>query len=446
MLPASAADFYVSPSGSAGGSGSVSAPWNIETALSHPSALHPGDTIWLLGGQYFTTTGFHSFFSGTQNAPITVRSYPGESAILVGNQTSGNGLEITGSWTIYRDIEFKSTLTNRPPDGSGLGFYGHDNSLINSVVHDCGNNSPHGKGNLIYGSLFYFNGGNGTGLGHAMYIQNEDAARPASFEENIVFASYSFGFHAYAGGVGKLDGLRFIGNVAFINGAAQTTGDLKDNLLVGGVNGQQAVLLKENMGWAEGPGERSVGLGRYCCNGAAQNKDIHLIDNYFVGTTVFSNPFQSIEMTGNTFYGAVTHDGVSMQSSFPSNSYISSQPAQNKVFIRSNRYETGRANIIVYNWTSSNSVSADLSGVLAPGTRYEIRNAQNYFGPAVLTGVYSGGSISLPMAGLEPAQPISTGLIENSEKTGIRFNVFILRPLATAGAAPSPPTELQILN
>lgn len=442
---ASAADFYAAPGGSSSGSGSIASPWNLATALSHPAVVHPGDTIWLLGGQYILTTGLISNLTGSQSAPITVRSYPGDWAVIVGNQTTGNSLQISGAWTVYRDFELMSTLATRPPDSEGLGFYGNHNSLINAVVHDLGNNSPHGKGNLIYGSLFYFNGGNGSGLGHAMYIQNEDVNQPASFEENIIFGSYAFGIHAYAGGVGKLDGLRFIGNVAFINGAAQISGNLKDNYLIGGVNGLQGVLLKENMGWAVGADERSVALGRYCCNGSAINKDIQLIENYFVGTTRFENSFQSIVMTGNIFFGAVTLNGSSIQTAYPSNTYLASAPSMNKIFLRPNVYETGRANIIVYNWTDADTVDVDLSSALPVHTAFEIRNAQNYFASPVIRSIYNGGAVTLPLGGLEPAAPVSAGLVENSEKTGKRFNVFILKPLQSH-AAPSEPRGLSVLN
>ena len=441
-LPASAAEFYVSPAGASTGDGSTAQPWNLETALTHPSSVKPGDTIWLRDGEYLTTAGFTATLAGATNAPITVRSYPGERAILVGNQTSGSGLRIIGAWVNYWDLELKSSLTVRPSTSGGLGFHGHHNKLINCVVHDTGNNAPHGNGNLIYGSLFYYNGTDGSGLGHAMYIQNEDPNQPASFEENIIFASYAFGVHAYAGGVGLLKGLHFIGNVAFLNGAAQATGELKDNYLVGGVNGQQGVSFRENMGWSYSPNTRSVALGRYSDIG---NVDITLSNNYFVGTTLFYNQWQSITMTGNTFYGPVTWEGSNLAAEYPSNSYLATRPVQNKIFVRPNRYEPGRANIIVYNWESSDSAAVDLNGALAPNSYYEVRNAQNYFGPAVLTGFYTGGSLTLPLTGLNPALPISGGLLEESEKTGKNFNVFILRQTATPGTQiPAAPRNLMI--
>ena len=77
---ARATDFYVSPSGN--GDGSIGNPWSLDTALSQPSAVHPGDTIWLRGGTY---TGIHtSYLNGSSTSPIIVRQYPGERATLDG--------------------------------------------------------------------------------------------------------------------------------------------------------------------------------------------------------------------------------------------------------------------------------------------------------------------------------------------------------------------------
>ncbi|MEK7061424.1 MAG: hypothetical protein AAB954_02070, partial [Patescibacteria group bacterium] len=46
------AQYYVSPTGSASGNGSLENPWDLQTALNHPAVVHPGDTIWLRGGTY----------------------------------------------------------------------------------------------------------------------------------------------------------------------------------------------------------------------------------------------------------------------------------------------------------------------------------------------------------------------------------------------------------
>ena len=79
-------DWYISPTGSPSGNGTIDSPWDLKTALDHPPAVQPGDTIWLRGGTYGYDYGgswlLESYLSGTVDAPITVRQYPGESATV----------------------------------------------------------------------------------------------------------------------------------------------------------------------------------------------------------------------------------------------------------------------------------------------------------------------------------------------------------------------------
>src|SRR5437773_4960262 len=74
--------FYVSPTGSGSSSGTISSPWDLQTALNHPVAVKPGDTIWLRAGVYAhlpqgVSTGnegyiFISKLAGTAVQPIIV--------------------------------------------------------------------------------------------------------------------------------------------------------------------------------------------------------------------------------------------------------------------------------------------------------------------------------------------------------------------------------------
>src|SRR5206468_7060903 len=97
-----------------------------------------------------------------------------------------------------------------------------------------------------------------------------------------------------------------------------------------------------------------------------------------------------------------------------------------RVFVRPNRYEAGRAHIIVYNWDNLSHVTVDVSSVLSPRTPYEVRNAQDFFAPPVLSGVFDGELLELPMSGLTVAAP--TGPLLTPPPTGPTFNVFILLP------------------
>ena len=83
-----ASQFYVSLAGSAANSGSISSPWDLQTALNHPAAVKPGDTISLRAGVYRhlpqgVSTGnegyiFFSKLTGTAAKPIIWGQYGGD--------------------------------------------------------------------------------------------------------------------------------------------------------------------------------------------------------------------------------------------------------------------------------------------------------------------------------------------------------------------------------
>ena len=76
-----AMEYYVSPNGSDNNSGTLDSPWQtLEYALGR---LSPGDVLNLRGGIYYE----HEIkvdLKGTASAPITIRSYPGERAVIDG--------------------------------------------------------------------------------------------------------------------------------------------------------------------------------------------------------------------------------------------------------------------------------------------------------------------------------------------------------------------------
>src|SRR5690606_31329218 len=124
----------------------------------------------------------------------------------------------------------------------------------------------------------------------------------------------------------------------------------------------------------------------------------------FVGPWIVTN-FTSSTITGNTIF-----DG--------------SMPTQTRVVVQPNKYEAGRANVIIYNWGRQGAVSVDLSDVLRPGDRYEVRNAQNFFAAPVASGSYDGGSVTLPITDAAPAPTISSR--GKAVRTGTEFNAYVI--------------------
>src|SRR5437660_8680535 len=102
LPPGSRVGHYVASIRSASGDGSAGKPWDLATALAQPSAVQPGDTIWLRAGTY--RGAFTSRLTGTASAPIIVRQYPGERATIDGN------LVLRGAYAWYWGFEITSSV------------------------------------------------------------------------------------------------------------------------------------------------------------------------------------------------------------------------------------------------------------------------------------------------------------------------------------------------
>ena len=462
--PPSGGTFYVAPNGSASGNGSISAPWNLATALAQPSAVEAGDTIWLRGGTY--RGNYVSKLTGTASAPIVVRQYPGERAVLNGNG-GGRVLRVDGAYTWFWGFEIVDSLRNSTSgETGGIDVFGNGTHIINLVIHDVSGNGiglwrTTAGGEEVYGTIIYNNGWQGTdrGHGHAIYTQNEVGTKHVI--DNVFFNQFGFGLHAYGSAIVTLDNYEVVGNVSFNSGSISAASDY-GNMVLGGIAPVRHVVVKNNMFYrSPGLGGTSVALG--LTYGSTANTDLQMRDNYIAGDDRMMEliGWSNVVMTGNEFYGTTmlvdligstsgyqwsgnTHyaDPARSRWAFQNQSMSWSDwraatglgssdnvqqppPPSPRVFVRPNKYEPKRANIIVYNWSKAASVSADLTGVLASGDKYEVRSVQRLFGAPVASGTYGGGSISIPMGTITPPAVIG-GSASPPPVTGPEFDVFIL--------------------
>ena len=451
--PLLASEFYVAPDGAPSGNGSREKPWGLATALAQPSAVKPGDTIWLRGGTY--KGHFTSTLKGDPNKSVVVRQYGNERATLDGNDgTNAVTLLIKGSDTWFWGFEITNSNTTRtssnasqvPGRGEAVNLLGARTRLINLALHDASQGvltTTDIPDTEVSGCLIYYNGYDGTdrGHGHGIYIQNA-APSTKRIVDNVIFDQFGIGIHAYTES-GKLDGLDFEGNTSFNNGRLSQVTGLTTDILVGASGSAAAqatdsakvaknTTLRSNFTYFSASGGTAANLGY--SKGIASPT---IVDNYLVGGTALTlvNAFRPITMTGNSLFGSIS----GFQSSeFPGNTYYASRPTGVKVFTRPNHYEPGRANITVYNWDKAATVDVSLTGILNPGMHYELRNAQNFFGPPVLTGVYDGSPLHVPMTGLTPATPVGRPA---PASTGPDFQVFVLLP-----KAPPPAARLRVVR
>ena len=149
-----------------------------------------------------------------------------------------------------------------------------------------------------------------------------------------------------------------------------------------------------------------------------------LTSNVVVGQTVFQGAWDQVNLWDNTFYGEVS--GID-PAAHPDNQYLDAAPRESVAYVRSNAYEPGRANVIVYNWALADAVEVNLNMVVALGATYEVRSALDFTGPPVHSGVFDGEPVALPMTGLTVAQPIGyDGAITPAEVAAPAFNVFVV--------------------
>ncbi|MCL5667137.1 MAG: DUF2341 domain-containing protein [Patescibacteria group bacterium] len=431
--------WYVSPSGLSANNGSINSPWDLRSVLANNAngRIQPGDTVWMRGGIY---NGLYtSNLTGSASKPVILRQYPGEHAAIDGGcDGSDDAFRVNGAHAWYWGFEIMSSCTNTRLGGAAnrakaVETYGPDIKMINLVIHDLtGYSAWIAIGNTdteIYGNLIYndgYEGGLGDrGHGHGIYTQNAYGTK--HYTDNIIFDNFGHGIQAYGTNPdARADNMTFEGNTSFDSGmVANLSAQPAANLILGTLeSSMQNLVVKNNYTYypVGNPENRGISV-KY--NGAL-NPVVQ--DNYVASdqAVAFELDYQgSATVTGNTFYGSVS--GVN-SSTHPNNIYYTSRPTGVKVFVRPNKYDTGRANITIYNWNQNVSVPVDVSNIgLQPGDTYEIRNAQNYWNEKI-TGVYNGSPISIPMNGWTVVKPM--GWDYAPPTTFPTFGAFIIQKAA----------------
>ncbi len=277
---AHATDHYVAPTGTPGAAGTLADPWDLQTALSQPPGVAPGDTIWLRGGTY---GGAHtSLLAGTEASPITVRAYRRERVVIdyatntncnpaapddcTASNRRCNALTVPACShdVVFRDLEITSSeaggRVSLPPGGCAsapsccyvdgvapplkpecgdtppgiaraqwnpVHVLGHGITLVNLVVHDGGTGivaDSFAIDTEVYGALSFNNGWVDpvSGHGHGSDVENATPSWAPSAKQvrnSVLWNNFGDGFHSAA------DWGHFVANleadevVAFNNGA-----------------------------------------------------------------------------------------------------------------------------------------------------------------------------------------------------------------------------------
>ena len=478
---AQATDYFVSPTGQASGDGSKAKPLSLAATLSGALAK-PGDTFWLMGGNY--SLGYvGSTLQGAAGKPVAVRAIPGQRVTVDGAVT----LFSTVGYVDFWGLEWKRSNPSRisaqtgfnPTDidkRNGFNTFAPHVRLINLVIHDqVGAGvylSAQSVGAEVHGCLSYNNGYVTQNIrdGHAYYAKNNGEAKILS--DNFAFNGIASGFHIFTEGVDTMNNITLDGNVAFNAGVyapAGASGGYRD-LLCGG-DGQVTVenIAINNSFLYYKPGSAATVIGMAQIGRDGVNRRLTLVGNHFTagmmlknwsGGTVADNligasgtlvddyqnlvGMSGLSWNGNA-YRSLNSSATPFRLTQSSSSFLSLAAWRSAtgfdassslasggyggvdVYLRPNKYEPGRANLIVYNWAKQATVPVRVSSVLPRGTSYEVRNVQDFYAPPVLTGIYTGEDLVLPMTGLTVAKPI--GPFTAAAPIGPEFNAFVLIPL-----------------
>jgi hypothetical protein len=411
----SAAEFHITPEGRPEGDGSRERPWDLATALAHPQAVQPGDTLWLHGGRYRDTVT--SRMIGTAEKPIIVRQAPGERAILdasasgsrattlavEGQHTWFRGFEITNSASRRVTVEGGSHPSDLPLNGSVDIYSGSGHKLINLVIHHCAagpNAWSSARDTEVYGCLVYNNGWDAPdrGHGHAFYWQNEAGTK--RLVDNIYFNQFGHGIHFYGSSRATLNNFHVEGNIGFNNGALSKRSGYSRNLLIGGGRRAEGITILDNLFYYSKGGSNVVGYGR----GADR---VTVTGNHFLSAEGVALQLQaeSLTLSRNTFLGNL--EGIRSEDYSDNQFFGSQRPGGVTVMVRPNRYEPGRANIAVLNWDAQPSVELDFSMTgLKRGDRFDVRDAQNFFGEPVTSGRFQETPVTVPLTEFSVAPPV----------------------------------------
>ena len=397
--------------------------------------LQAGDTLYLHAGQYNVQNGGGGAAdtnkinaSGTAENPLIIRNWNNQRAHTYSDNSS-HPIIINGSYVWVWGLEISQTDNTGPwDDGGCVQVIGDWNKIINCIIHDAQGISVRDQtgpnGTEVYGNILSYSGrqtNRNKNDGYHFYTQNTTPYQQKLYKDNIFFASWGQAAQIYGTSAASVENIAWIGNFSFNHGnlrndnTATEWGSQKfwPHLILGPAEtGAKAYkdTLKHNILWSS-QGTTSYPYSELGYHGD-QPTDCAFDSNYFCSPSGLSAIVAGYGWTewgtGMSFKGNVVTGGVP---SFVTSTYGTGSPWYNtyysglstgrslEVKIRKNDYEPKRANIAILNWSGASTVQIDPSSVLADGDTFRIVSATNFYGPVVLSGVYStGGLLTISMS------------------------------------------------
>ena len=389
------------------------------------------------------------------------------------------GLELAGYATD------RTSGTSGPPEWAhqanhaSADTWGAGTRFVDCIVHDTSGGLSVWLADdaVLYGNIVFDVGGYGTdrGHGHDFYLQNKG---PATLKviDNIGFDNFDMGLQAYGSSDAYVQNLELTGNVLFNSGILYY-GKLVDNVTIGGgIDGPSGIVLDENV-FYDSP-DLDLGYNELGFLWTPRAHDAVVTNNHFLGgkqavdferwdSLVFQHNevFAKTEdeamlvyrddqtlagkydLGDNHYFGSGQFTIYAGCDTWPcpgspsvldfagwksttgldgTSTFASGAPTGVWTSVRPNPYDLGRANVVVVNWDLRATVDVDVSAVgMKVGDAFVIRDAENWYGGAVVTGTYTGAPITLPMTGLTIVQPVGSVPYTPSH-TAPQLGVFVL--------------------
>lgn len=456
---------FASPTGTSSAAGTEADPLDLQTALDNNGKVKSGDTLWLMQGRY--EGSFTSELRGSSDDNnITVKPYPGKYVVIdTTDSAKGPGLLINGKWTHYYGIEVTSydggriakvDNSSNPSDitlKGGVDVIGSTNKVINFVSHDntSGINAWskrkdgfNGIDTETYGSIIYNNGWSaqpsdgsyGRGHGHAIYTQNFDGIKKIT--NNVIFYGFGTGIHAYQTGKVEQNGvLRGIenfdiqDNTWFLTGASDIRKGMKKyDCLVGGYQPVKKLVMKNNQGYSD-IGRTILGFYSNYKTVDFYNEDAILENNYLVQNLKLQDNWQNgaIKIKNTSVFHGVSGNQAYLDDLGGNDLHNSEPTSGKKIFYIKNAYDKRRGRITIFNFDRDANVSVDLSQIMKKGSAYRVHSVFDLYGEPLLSGVYDGSEVEIPMGTVKPPQPYGLeGAINAEEGDDPKelFGVFIV--------------------
>lgn len=446
--------------------GNLIDPFNdLKTALENPR-MSDGQAIYLRAGVHYL---YENTIIAHHN--LTIQPYQNEVAIISFKPTA-NGpcyLSLNGNYTRFRNLEFTSEPTNReaPTRGNHTGVQlgwlvvngtvASDGLFRNCTLHDLASLLWYGgNGGVIYKDCLLYNWGwpteDGFTDGEYLYTQNAEEL-PMKYVENSLFGpSFSVGFQVYGESLASdgscranryvFDQCVWFSTYPFVS----AVGRVDDMNILNSCAWNAGMIL--GLSIKPDPEVLMSMINTWWVSGLVANDDPEFGD--FETHTVTGNRFATV-VSGRYFYypqifgGARVWNenqyfGLDSSAAFPNGQTFAqwkaasgydadstldtNLPATAWVRIYPCALAPRVAHIIVYNWTSANSLTVDVSSLNLQSGNYRLRNAYDPltdFTDLVYSG---GGSIDVPFSTRTIATPVAYA--DPLVALDVRFGAWVL--------------------